>query len=704
MSTEVINVAEIFGENVFNDTVMQERLPKKVYKNLRKTIEEGKDLDLETADVIAHEMKEWAIEKGATHYTHWFLPLTGVTAEKHDSFVSAPLPSGKVLMSFSGKELIKGEPDASSFPSGGLRATFEARGYTAWDCTSPAFVRQDAGGATLCIPTAFCSYTGEALDQKTPLLRSMEAINKEALRLLRLFGNTTSKKVTPSVGAEQEYFLVDAEKFEQRKDLIYTGRTLFGAMPPKGQELDDHYFGTIRQRIASFMRDVNIQLWKVGVTAKTQHNEVAPAQHELAPIYSEANIAVDQNQLTMQTLKRVACQHGMKCLLHEKPFAGVNGSGKHNNWSITTDDGINLLEPGKTPHENTQFLLVLACILKAVNVHADLLRESAADPGNDHRLGANEAPPAIISIFLGEQLEDVVDQLISTGEATHSLNGGKLDTGVSTLPELSKDATDRNRTSPFAFTGNKFEFRMVGSRDSIANPNIVLNTIVAEAFADACDILEKADDFDLAVHDLIKEYLTDNQRIIFNGNGYSDEWVAEAERRGLPNIKSMVEAIPAITTDKSIKLFERFSVFTKAELESRAEIQYEAYEKAINIEARTMIDMASKQFLPAFIKYTKTLADTVLAVKEAGVDAAVQTEALKEVSALMAETKAALDVLVKVTDEAAAKEEGEVQANFYHSDVVPAMEALRAPVDKLEMIVDKEAWPMPSYGDLIFEV
>ena len=704
MSTELFNVADIFGENVFNDTVMQERLPKKVYKNLRKTIEEGKDLDLETADVIAHEMKEWAIEKGATHYTHWFLPLTGVTAEKHDSFISAPLPSGKVLMTFSGKELIKGEPDASSFPSGGLRATFEARGYTAWDCTSPAFVRQDAGGATLCIPTAFCSYTGEALDQKTPLLRSMEAINKEALRLLRLFGNTTSKKVTPSVGAEQEYFLVDAEKFEERKDLIYTGRTLFGAMPPKGQELDDHYFGTIRQRIASFMRDVNIQLWKVGVPAKTQHNEVAPAQHELAPIYTEANIAVDQNQLTMQTLKRVACQHGLKCLLHEKPFAGVNGSGKHDNWSITTDDGINLLDPGKTPHENTQFLLVLACILKAVNKHADLLRESAADPGNDHRLGANEAPPAIISIFLGEQLEDVVEQLISTGEATHSLKGGKLETGVSTLPDLFKDATDRNRTSPFAFTGNKFEFRMVGSRDSIANPNIVLNTIVAEAFADACDILEKADDFDLAVHDLIKEYLTENQRIIFNGNGYSDEWVAEAERRGLPNIKSMVEAIPAITTDKAVELFERFSVFTKAELESRAEIQYEAYAKAINIEARTMIDMASKQFLPAFIKYTKTLADTVNAVKAAGVDASVQTETLKEVSALMAETKAALDNLVKTTADAAAKEEGEVQATYYHTEVVPAMYALRAPVDKLEMIVDKEAWPMPSYGDLIFEV
>ena len=704
MGTELINVTDIFGENVFNDTVMQERLPKKIYKNLKKTIEEGKELDLETADVIAHEMKEWAIEKGATHYTHWFLPLTGVTAEKHDSFISAPLPSGKVLMSFSGKELIKGEPDASSFPSGGLRATFEARGYTAWDCTSPAFVRQDASGAVLCIPTAFCSYTGEALDQKTPLLRSMEAIDKESLRLLRLFGNTTSRKVTPSVGAEQEYFLVDAEKFLQRKDLIYAGRTLFGAMPPKGQELDDHYFGTIRQRIAAFMRDVNIELWKVGVSAKTQHNEVAPAQHELAPIYTKVNIAVDHNQIVMQTLKRVASQHGMKCLLHEKPFAGVNGSGKHNNWSLVTDDGINMLEPGKTPHENTQFLLVLTCILKAVNQYADLLRESAADPGNDHRLGANEAPPAIISVFLGEQLEDVLEQLISTGEATHSLKGGTLQTGVTTLPDLYKDATDRNRTSPFAFTGNKFEFRMVGSRDSIANPNIVLNTIVAEAFAEACDVLEQADDFDKAVHDLIKEYATENQAIVFNGNGYSEEWVKEAERRGLPNIKSMVEAIPAITTEKAVKLFERFNVFTRAELESRAEIQYEAYAKAINIEARTMIDMASKQFVPAFIGYTKTLADTINSVKAAGADASVQLEILNEVSALLKETKEALQVLVKLTEEAAGKEEGPEQANFYHSDVVPAMEALRAPVDKLEMIIDKEVWPMPSYGDLIFEV
>ena len=702
--SEAINVAKIFGGDVFNDTVMQERLPKKVYKDLKKTIEEGKELDLATADVIAHEMKEWAIEKGATHYTHWFQPLTGVTAEKHDSFISAPLPNGKVLMSFSGKELIKGEPDASSFPSGGLRATFEARGYTAWDCTSPAFVRHDAAGATLCIPTAFCSYKGEALDQKTPLLRSMQAINEQSLRLLRLFGNTTSKKVTPSVGPEQEYFLVDAEKFLQRKDLIYTGRTLFGAMPPKGQELDDHYFGTIRQRIAGFMKDVNEELWKVGVTSKTQHNEVAPAQHELAPIYAECNVALDHNHIVMQTLKRVACQHGMKCLLHEKPFAGVNGSGKHDNWSLTTDDGKNLLEPGKTPHENIQFLLVLTCILKAVDRHADLLRESAADPGNDHRLGANEAPPAIISVFLGEQLEDVLEQLISTGEATHSLKGGKLQTGVDTLPDLAKDATDRNRTSPFAFTGNKFEFRMVGSRDSISGPNVVLNTIVAEAFSEACDVLEKADNFDEAVHDLIKQYATEHQRVVFNGNGYSDAWVEEAERRGLPNIRSMVEAIPALTTDKAVNMFEKFKVFTKAELESRAEIKFESYAKAINIEARTMIDMASKQIVPAIIKYTKDLADTVVAVKEAGADASVQAELLTEVSGLLAETKKALEALKVVTDQAAAMEEGEDQARFYHFDVVPAMEALRTPVDTLEMIVDKEAWPMPSYGDLIFEV
>ena len=701
---EAFNVADIFGEDVFNDTVMQERLPKKVYKDLKQTIEEGKELDSATADVIAHEMKEWAIEKGATHYTHWFQPLTGVTAEKHDSFISAPLENGKVLMSFSGKELIKGEPDASSFPSGGLRATFEARGYTAWDCTSPAFVRHDAAGATLCIPTAFCSYTGEALDQKTPLLRSMEAIGEQSLRLIRHFGNTTSRKATPMVGAEQEYFLVDAEKFMQRKDLIYTGRTLFGAMPPKGQELDDHYFGTIRQRIAAFMRDVNVELWKVGVTSKTQHNEVAPAQHELAPIYAKANVAVDHNHLVMQTMKRVAGQHGMKCLFHEKPFAGVNGSGKHNNWSLTTDDGKNLLDPGKTPHENIQFLLVLTCILKAVDEHADLLRESASDPGNDHRLGANEAPPAIISVFLGEQLEDVIDQLVSTGEATHSIKGGKLKTGVRTLPQLARDATDRNRTSPFAFTGNKFEFRMVGSRDSVASPNVVLNTIVAEAFAEACDVLDEAEDFEMAVHDLIKKYATEHQRIIFNGNGYSDEWVEEAERRGLPNIRSMVEAIPALTTEKTVEMFERFHVLTRAELESRAEIRYENYSKAINIEARTMIDMASKQFVPAFVKYTRSLADTVNAVREAGADTTVQAEILNEVTKLLGETREALAALTKVTEEAMEKSEGEERARFYYFEVTPAMERLRAPVDRLEMIVDKEAWPMPSYGDLLFEV
>ena len=701
---KVINVAEIFGENVFNDTVMQERLPKKIYKELRRTIEEGKELDIATADVIAHEMKEWAIEKGATHYTHWFQPLTGVTAEKHDSFISAPMANGKVLMSFSGKELIKGEPDASSFPSGGLRATFEARGYTAWDPTSPAFVKKDENGCILYVPTAFCSYTGEALDQKTPLLRSMEAINKQALRFLRLFGNTTSKRVKPSVGIEQEYFLVDRQKYLKRKDLVFTGRTLFGAMPPKGQELDDHYFGSIRARIAAFMKEVNEELWRLGVTAKTQHNEVAPAQHELAPIYVECNVAVDHNQLIMETLKKVAERQGLHCLLHEKPFAGVNGSGKHDNWSLTTDDGKNLLDPGKTPHENIQFLLMLLCVLRAVDRHADLLRESAADPGNDHRLGSSEAPPAIISVFLGEQLEDVLEQLVISGNATHSIKGGKLQTGVKALPGLNKDATDRNRTSPFAFTGNKFEFRMLGSRDSAAAPNIVLNTIVAEALCDACDILEQSEDFEQAVHDLIKEYATEHQKIVFNGNGYSEEWVKEAERRGLPNLPSMVDAIPALVADKNVEMFEKFHVFTRAELDSRAEIKYEAYAKAVNIEARTMIDIASKHIIPAVIRGTKTLAETVNAVVQAGVDAEVQRDLLVETSSLLKETKAALTTLEQVTQEASTKEEGKVQAEYFREQVVPAMEALRNPVDRLEMIVDKEIWPMPSYGDLIFEV
>ena len=702
---DYVNVKELFGCDVFNDSVMQDRLPKKVYKELKKTIEEGKELSMEVADVVAHEMKEWAIEKGATHYSHWFQPLTGVTAEKHDAFITAPMENGKVLQSFSGKELIKGEPDAASFPSGGLRATFEARGYTTWDCTSPAFVRHDAAGGTLCIPTAFCSYTGEALDQKTPLLRSMEAINTQALRLLRLFGNTTSKRVTPSVGAEQEYFLVDKEKYMQRKDLVYTGRTLFGAMPPKGQEMDDHYFGTIRQRVSAYMKEVNEECWKLGVTAKTQHNEVAPAQHELAPIYAPVNIAADHNQIMMRILKKVASRHGMRCLLHEKPFAGVNGSGKHNNWSLTTDDGINLLEPGKTPHENIQFLLVLTCILKAVDIHADLLRESAADVGNDHRLGGNEAPPAVISVFLGEQLEDVLDQLISTGMATHSKKGSKLHTGVKTLPDFMKDATDRNRTSPFAFTGNKFEFRMVGSRDSISECNVVLNTIAAQAFKEACDRLEAAPDFDLAVHDLIKEYATDHQKIVFNGNGYAPEWEEEAKRRGLPILPSMVDAIPSDKTQKAVELFETFHVFTKAELESRVEIQYEIYAKAINIEAKTMLDIVTKQIIPAVIKYTTVLAQSVNAVRAAAaVDVSVQLGLLTKCSERLAKTNEAMEALAEVVSHIGEYPEGRERAVYCREKVVTAMEELRRPVDELEMLVDKEMWPMPSYGDLIFEV
>ena len=607
-------------------------------------------------------------------------------------------------MEFSGKELIKGEPDASSFPSGGLRATFEARGYTAWDITSPTFLKESGCGTILCIPTAFCSYTGEALDKKTPLLRSMEALSEQALRIVRLFGNTEANKVTASVGPEQEYFLVDKDLYMQRKDLMFAGRTLFGAPAPKGQEMEDHYFGVIKERVGEYMKDLNLELWKLGVTAKTQHNEVAPAQHELAPIYETANIAVDHNQLVMEAMKRVAYKHDLRCLLHEKPYAGVNGSGKHDNWSITTDNGVNLLDPGDTPNKNIQFLLVLACILKAVDVHADLLRQSASDVGNDHRLGANEAPPAIISVFLGEQLEDVVKQLIETGDAAKVKEGGKLLTGVSTLPDLQKDATDRNRTSPFAFTGNKFEFRMVGSADSIGSPNTTLNAIVAEAFCEAADILEKADDFDIAVHDLIKEYLTEHQRIIFNGNGYSDEWVAEAERRGLPNIKSMIEAAPTLTTDKAVKLFEKFHIFTKVELESREEIIYETYAKTINIEALTMIDMAGKDIIPAVSAYTGDLANTVLAVKEAGATASTQVELLKKVDGLLTEAQAALETLQAETAKASEIEDVKAQAFYYKDTVKAAMDALRAPVDKLEMVVDSDIWPMPTYGELMFEV
>lgn len=698
-------ITEIFGVNVFNDEAMQVYLPKAVFKKLKKTIEDGLELDNDIADSVAHGMKEWAIDRGATHYTHWFQPLTGVTAEKHDSFISAP-KNGKVIMEFSAKELTKGESDASSFPSGGLRATFEARGYTAWDCTSPAFIKKDSLGVTLYIPTAFCSYRGEALDKKTPLLRSMQAINTQALRILRLFGNTTTKRVIPSVGAEQEYFIVDREKYLQRKDLIYTGRTLFGAMPPKGQELEDHYFGSIRERIASYMNDINHELWMLGVPAKTQHNEVAPAQHELAPVYEQVNVAVDHNQVTMETMKKVAGRHGLTCLLNEKPFAGVNGSGKHNNWSLTSDDGINMLNPGDTPHENIQFLLVLACILKAVDKHADLLRESAACVGNDHRLGAHEAPPAIISVFLGDQLQDVIDQLCSTGEATHSIQGATLKTGVATLPDFETDATDRNRTSPFAFTNNKFEFRMVGSSDSIASPNIVLNTIVAESFKEAANELESASDFDEAVHDIIKRLFTAHRRIIFNGNGYSEEWVKEAKRRGLSNLPSMIDAIPALVSEDSIKLFEEFEVFTRTELESRVEIEYEAYSKAINIEAKTMIDIAGKSIVPAVIRYTTRLADSIIKLKSAvsGIEPYAQNAILIEVNEHLKESKVALENLKNYMDNAAEITDVTAHAKYMHEVVVPAMEALRKPIDTLEMIVDKDLWPMPSYGDLLFEV
>ena len=703
--SEVLNVEKLFGENVFTLGKMQERLPKKAFAEVKRVMEHGGELDNATADVVAKTMKDWAVEHGATHYTHWFQPLTGITAEKHDSFVTHPDENGKMLMEFSGKELIKGEADASSFPSGGLRSTFEARGYTVWDITSPAFLKEDATGVILCIPTAFCSFTGEALDKKTPLLRSMEAISQQAMRIVRLFNkNTTATKVTPSVGAEQEYFLIDRAKYLQRKDLIFSGRTLFGASAPKGQELEDHYFGVIRERVGAFMKDLNVELWKLGVTAKTQHNEVAPAQHELAPVYETANIAMDHNQLVMETMKKVAERHNLRCLLHEKPFAGVNGSGKHDNWSITTDTGMNLLDPGETPNENIQFLLVLACIMKAVDTHADLLRQSASNVGNDHRLGGYEAPPAIISIFLGEQLEDVVAQLVETGKADNLKEGGVLRTGVSTLPDFVKDATDRNRTSPFAFTGNKFEFRMVGSEDSIGSPNTTLNAIVAEAFCEAADRLEGAEDFDMAVHDLIKEYMTEHQRIIFNGNGYAREWEEEAARRGLPNIPSMVAAVDTLTTPKAIHLFEKFGIFTEAELRSRAEVLYETYAKTINIEALTMVDMANKQIIPAVMKYSKSLADAVIAITEAGGDTYVPVRMLQQITQKLTEMEKASEALLNVEKKASAMERGKEQAFCYHDEVMVAMTALRKPADELEKLVDKKYWPFPTYADLLFEV
>ncbi|MGI6012729.1 MAG: glutamine synthetase III [Oscillospiraceae bacterium] len=698
-------ITDIFGSNVFSDAIMKERLPKKVYTEVMHVKSSGGQISMEAADVVANAMKDWAIEKGATHYTHWFQPLTGTTAEKHDSFITAP-DDNKTLLQLSGKQLIMGESDASSFPSGGLRSTHYARGYTAWDMTSPAFVKEQAAGIVLCIPTVFISYSGEALDNKTPLLRSMEALSTQAIRILRLFGNTTATKVTPSVGPEQEYFLVDYQKYLQRRDLIYSGRTLFGAPAPKGQELEDQYFGVIRERIGAFMKDLNIELWKMGITATTQHNEVAPGQFELAPIYTSANIAVDNNQLTMETMKRVANRHGMVCLLNEKPYVGVNGSGKHNNWSICSDEGVNLLEPGSHPNENLQFLLVLACILKAVDIHADLLRQSAANVGNDHRLGADEAPPAIISIFLGDQLDDVVHQIVTTGIAINSVKGGKLDIGVSTLPVLNKDATDRNRTSPFAFTGNKFEFRMVGSSDSVANANTVLNTIVAEAFCDAADILEQAEDFDFALKSLIIKYMTEHQRIIFNGNGYAEEWVAEAEKRGLPNLKSMVATVPVLTKQKTVDLFERFNIYTRSELESRAEIMYETYVKVINIEAQTMIHMASKHYIPAIINYTTMLANSILSVSSACPSASVrvQKDLLMQVSTQLELAQTALNTLQTALQKANTLDSVEKIANAFHDNIVPAMANLRAPIDAMELMVNKDVWPVPTYGDLMFEI
>lgn len=698
-------IEDVFGTKVFNDAVMQEYLPKKTYAALKSTIENGNELAPEIANVVAHAMKEWALNNGATHYTHWFQPMTGVTAEKHDSFLSAESDSRAVL-EFSGKELIKGEPDASSFPSGGLRATFEARGYTAWDCTSPAFLREDAIGTVLCIPTAFCSYTGEALDKKTPLLRSMEAISKQAVRILRLFGDEEVSNVRCSVGAEQEYFLIDRDQYLRRDDLIFTGRTLFGSMPPKGQELDDHYFGSIRERQASFMKELNIELWKLGILSKTQHNEVAPAQHEMAPIFDTANIATDHNQLVMETMKKVARRHNLECLLHEKPFAGVNGSGKHDNWSLVTNTGKNLLRPGSAPYDNKQFLLFLSAVIAAVDDHAALLRMSASNPGNDHRLGANEAPPAIISIFLGEQLEDIVEQILATGTATHSNKGEKMDIGVHTIPPIKKDATDRNRTSPFAFTGNKFEFRMVASSMSVADANTVLNATVADVLEKMADRLEKAEDFEKAVDELVCDTLKEHQKVIFNGDGYSDDWISEAERRGLPNVRTMVDATASLTDEKTIAMFEGQNVFSRTELESRAEINYEAYAKAINIEAKTMVKMASKQYIPSVIGYVTRLAESINSIKSAcgDADVSVQTELLKKCSALLADARRAVLALKEINDKANIMEEGKEQAEYYRDVVMPAMADLRCPIDTLEDIVDKSCWPVPAYGDMLFEV
>ena len=700
-----MSITDLFGSNVFSVSVMRQRLPAKEFEEVMQVQQNGGQLSMKTANVVARVMMEWAVEKGATHYTHWFQPLTGITAEKHDAFLSSP-QEGKAILKLTGKQLIMGEPDASSFPTGGLRATHYARGYTAWDMTSPAFVKEISAGTILCIPTVFVSYTGESLDNKTPLLHSMEALSKQTLRIVRLFGDVDAKYVSASVGPEQEYFIVDKNAYLKRRDLIYTGRTLFGAPAPKGQELEDQYFGVIRERVGAFMSELNSELWKMGISACTQHNEVAPAQHEVAVIYGPCNVAVDQNQLTMETMKRVATKHGLVCLLHEKPFAGVNGSGKHNNWSISTDRGGNLLDPGDTPNDNLQFLLVLACIMKAVDEYAGLLRQSTANVGNDERLGADEAPPAIVSIFLGNQLDDVVAQIIRHGSARECLESGQLVTGVSTIPVLDKDATDRNRTSPFAFTGNKFEFRMVGSSDSIANVNTVLNTIVADAFMQAADELEQAENFETAVNELVARYMREHQRVVFNGDGYSDEWIEEAARRGLPNLRSMVEAIPVLYEDKTVALFERHGIFTRSELESRAEIMYETYTKIKTIEAKTMCHMAGKHYVPSVIHFATRLADSINKVRQAcpEADVSVQQTLLTRVSALLRDAQDALEKLKAAIETLRAMNQTASMAHYCYETFVPLMSDLRSAVDSLELIVDKDLWPVPTYGDLMFEV
>jgi len=694
------NATGAFGRNVFNEATMRECLPKNVFKSLKQTLEGRQPLDPATADVIANAMKDWAIEKGATHFCHWFQPMTGSTAEKHDAFIS-PTSDGKTIMEFSGKELTQGEPDASSFPSGGLRVTFEARGYTAWDCTSPVFVKEDGKNITLYIPSAFCSYTGESLDKKTPLLRSMEALNKQALRVLGALGNTTTQRVIATMGPEQEYFLVDRAFCDERLDLVLAGRTLFGAKPPRGQELDDHYFGSLHERVASFMNEVNNELWKLGVTAKTQHNEVSPAQYELAPVFSTVNVATDHNQLTMETLQKIALRHDFVCLLHEKPFAGVNGSGKHNNWSMSTDDGNNLLDPGDTPHDNMVFLVMLGAVVSAVDKHATLLRATVANTGNEHRLGANEAPPAIVSIFLGDQLNDIFEQLAHGGAKT-SKQGGELKLGASTLPPLPKDCTDRNRTSPFAFTGNKFEFRMVGSTQSVAGPSFVLNTIVADALSDIADVLENSDDVNAAAQKILQDIAVKHANIVFNGDNYASEWVEEAARRGLPNIRSTVESLETVPSEENIALFSRHGVLSEHELKARTEVLLEAYSMQINIEAETMLSMAKRQILPSCCEYSARLGNAVAAVAGAGVAADTQTKMLKKVCDLITALQTGIEALEAATAKAAGADGTEVQARSYRDDVIPAMNAVRAAADELETLVDADLWPLPTYAEMLF--